>query len=37
MDVIVAVSAGPQDLAPTKDYELTDLDLVVRDLLRSAD
>ena len=32
MDVIVAVLAGPQDLAPTKDYEL-----IVRDLLRSAD
>ena len=31
MDVIVAVSACPQDLAPTNNYELTDLELVVRD------
>ena len=31
MDVIVAVSACPPDLAPTNNYELTDLELVVRD------
>ena len=31
MDMIVAVSACPQDLAPTNNYELTDLELVVRD------
>ena len=31
MDVIVAVSACPQDLAPTNNYELTDLELIVRD------
>ena len=31
IDVIVAVSACPQDLAPTNNYELTDLELVVRD------
>ena len=31
MDLIVAVSACPQDLAPTNNYEPTDLELVVRD------
>ena len=31
MDVIVAVSACPQDLVPTNNYELTDLELIVRD------
>ena len=28
--MIVTVSACPQDLAPTNNYELTDLELIVR-------
>ena len=31
MDMIVAVSACPQDLAPTNNYKLTDLELIVHD------